>query len=71
VRNRIARGDKLEVIGPGMRSGVLRMDDLFLLGPGETIQEVEAVNPNQRILIRPPFSVECFDLLRREKNSAP
>ena len=71
VRNRIARGDKLEVIGSGMRSGVLRMDDLFLLGPGETILEVEAVNPNQRILIRPPFPVECFDLLRREKNSTP
>ena len=67
VRNRISRGDKLEFIGPGMRSSFLPMNDLFLLGPAGELREVEAVNPNQRILLRPPFAVECFDLLRREK----
>jgi U32 family peptidase len=71
VRNRINRGDKLEFIGPGMRSSLMLMDDLFLLGPAGETQEVEAVNPNQRILIRPPFTVECFDLLRHEKSSIP
>jgi U32 family peptidase len=71
VRNRINRGDKLEFIGPGMRSAFLHMDDLSLLGPVGETQKVEAVNPNQRILIRPPFAVECFDLLRREKSSIP
>jgi putative protease len=71
VRNRIARGDRLEVAGPGMRSAILTMDDLLLWSPGESVREVAAVNPNQRILIRPPFPVECFDLLRREKKPAP
>jgi len=71
VRNRINKGDELEFIGPGMRSAFLRMDNLFLLSPEGETQEVEAVNPNQRILVRSAFGMECFDLLRREKSSTP
>lgn len=71
VRNRICRGDELECIGPGMRSAALRLDELFLLDSQGNPQEVEAVNPNQRMLIRPPVAVDCFDLLRREKSTAP
>ncbi len=67
VRNRIARGDEVEFIGPGMRSALLRMDELFLLDREEE-RRVESANPNQRILVRPSFRVECSDLLRREKS---
>jgi len=67
VRNRIQHGDSLEFIGPDMRSEVLRMDELFLIGQGNKICAAQSANPNQRIFIRPPFRVECFDLLRREK----
>ncbi|NVN89803.1 MAG: U32 family peptidase [Desulfuromonadales bacterium] len=70
VRNRISRGDELECIGPDMRSAVLHMDELHLLDPQGGTQKVDAVNPNQRLEIRPPFAVDCFDLLRREKSSA-
>lgn len=67
VRNRIAMGDEVEFIGPGMRSALLRMDELFLLDREEE-RRVESANPNQRILVRPSFRVECSDLLRREKS---
>ncbi|MBI2354555.1 MAG: U32 family peptidase [Deltaproteobacteria bacterium] len=70
VRNRIRIGDELEFIGPGMRSARLRLDRLRLLdGEGNSI-EAEAANPNQRILLTPPFGVEPFDLVRRDKGSA-
>lgn len=69
VRNRIRIGDLLEVIGPGMRSNQVRVEQLQLIGhQGES--DVEAVNPNQRIRMALPFRVELFDLLRREKTDA-
>lgn len=68
VRNRIKRGDELEFIGPGMRSALFRMDELFLFDHEGGGREVESANPNQRILVKVPFRVECFDLLRREKS---
>ena len=71
VRNRIQRGDTLELIGPDMRSEVLRMDELLLIGPANEIRAAQSANPNQRVFIRPPFRAECFDLLRREKPQAP
>jgi putative protease len=71
VRNRIRSGDQLEFIGPGMRSHLLRVDRLQLLdGQGETGQ-VEAANPNQRILLSLPFIAEPFDLIRRQKGGIP
>lgn len=71
VRNRIRCGDQLEFIGPGMRSHLLQVDRLQLLdGRGETGQ-VEAANPNQRILMQLPFIAEPFDLIRREKGGVP
>lgn len=68
VRNRIRVGDELEFIGPGMRSHRLRLDGLLLFDPEGGTLGGDAANPNQRIIMRPPFSVEPFDLIRRGKN---
>lgn len=67
VRNRIRTGDLLEFIGPAMRSEHLTLDHLFLLDQYENISESDAANPNQRLLMKLPFAVEPFDLIRREK----
>ena len=69
VRNRIRMGDDLEFIGPGMRSAHLRVDGLLLLDQQGRMQEAATANPNQRILMRPEFEVELFDLVRREKGT--
>lgn len=71
VRNRIRKGDDLEFIGPGMRSNHLRVGGLLLLDASGNRIEAEAANPNQRIVVSPPFTVKPFDLIRREKRSAP
>jgi putative protease len=68
VRNRIQVGDDLEFIGPGMRSDMLRVETLNLLDIRGKIQSVSSVNPNQRILMIPPFHVDPFDLIRRQKD---
>jgi putative protease len=67
VRNRIRIGDDLELIGPGMRSNTLHVGQLLLLDEQGETSEVAAVNPNQRIMLHVPFTVDRFDLLRREK----
>ena len=67
VRNRIGRGDTLEVIGTGMRSSSLRLDELLLLDANGGVHDAPAAHPNQRILVRSPDGTECFDLFRREK----
>jgi hypothetical protein len=33
--------------------------------------EADAANPNQRIVLEPPFDIRPYDLVRREKRSAP
>ncbi len=68
VRNRIQVGDDLEFIGPGMRSDMLRVETLNLLDTRGKIQSVSSVNPNQRIMLMPPFHVDPFDLIRRQKD---
>jgi len=71
VRNRIRSGDVLEVIGPNMRSHRLRIGDMAIVDDeGDTIR-AEAANPNQRICLTLPFTVEPFDLIRREKGGTP
>lgn len=70
VRNRIRVGDDLELIGPGMRSHTLHVEQLLLLDEQGEITPVAAANPNQRILMRFPCAVDRFDLLRREKPGA-
>jgi putative protease len=68
ARNRIAAGDRLEVIGPSMRSDVFTVDDLTLLSPEE--ERVAVVHPNQTFATGLPFEVEPFDLIRRQKVAA-
>jgi len=68
VRNRIRVGDSLEFIGPGMRSTILTVELLLLLDDTGETTAVAAANPNQRILMQVPFTVDLFDLLRREKD---
>jgi putative protease len=67
VRNRVSRGDVLEFIGPAMRSDRVTVEQLSLLDAKGSVSEVDAANPNQRLLMSLPFAVEPFDLLRREK----
>jgi putative protease len=67
VRNRIRMGDDLEFIGPAMRSERLAVDHLQLLDSQGNLSHADAANPNQRLLMKLPFSVEPFDLVRREK----
>lgn len=71
VRNRIRSGDDLEFIGPGMRAERMTVGRLKILTPEGDSVEADAANPNQRILVAPPFAVEPFDLVRREKGGQP
>lgn len=67
VRNRIRTGDRLECIGPAMKSHVLEVESLHVLDARGGVSVADAANPNQRIVMTLPFTVEPFDLIRREK----
>ncbi|HEY3309473.1 MAG TPA: U32 family peptidase [Desulfuromonadaceae bacterium] len=71
VRNRIQLGDKLEFIGPGMRSRHVRVDQLQLINSAGETSTVHAANPNQQIILPLPFEVAPFDLVRRQKKDPP
>lgn len=67
VRNRIKTGDLLELAGPGMRAeSFVALPFSVISDKGVTIEATSA-NPNQRIILEIPFSVQAGDLLRREK----
>ncbi|MFZ3207284.1 MAG: U32 family peptidase [Geobacteraceae bacterium] len=63
VRNRLELGDTLEFIGHGMTS----VSHTLLEMTNETGEPLQVAHPNQRILLRLPFPVERYDLIRREK----
>ncbi len=67
VRNRITSGDLIEFIGPGMRSDSLVLAQFSILPERGAATPVGAANPNSRILLKVPFTVEAGDLMRREK----
>jgi len=67
ARNRIRIGDRLEFIGTGMKKDICTVERLELLTAAGKTEPVESVNPNQRVLMKLPFSAEPFDLIRREK----
>ncbi len=69
VRNRIASGELLEVIGPKMASNALTLGQFLLLPDHGAAVPAAAANPNQRILLTVPFPVTAGDLLRREKTT--
>ena len=67
VRNRLCRGDTLEVIGPRMASHRFTLDRM-------TDRDgtcLEVAHPNSTVRIELPFPVERFDLVRREKPPGP
>jgi putative protease len=70
ARNRIRVGDRLEFIGTGMRTECHTVDRLQLICDSGKSEDVESVNPNQRVRMTLPFVVEPFDLIRREKGAA-
>jgi len=70
ARNRLRVGDRLEFIGTGMRTEPLKVEQLVLLTERGTTENVEALNPNQRTVMKLPFAVAPFDLIRREKGGA-
>lgn len=63
VRNRICKGEILEIMGPGMRAAVFEVTDMT----NEKGKAVEFANPNQRVSMKLPVHVEQFDLLRRAR----
>lgn len=66
VRNRVSSEDVVEFIGRGMSSHFYAMSPMFAHDRvGNAI--VEVAHPNQLVRMRLPFSVERYDLLRREK----
>ena len=70
VRNRIKAGELIEFIGPGMRSDTLTLHHFSTFPERGAAVPAEVANPNQRILLTVPFTVEAGDLLRREKVEA-
>jgi putative protease len=67
VRNRIKTGDLIEFIGPGMRVDSLTLATFSLIPERGSAVPADTANPNSRILLNVPFTVEAGDLLRREK----
>jgi putative protease len=63
VRNQIKAGDTLEWLGRGMRLGLIPPVELL----NEKSVSLEVANPNSRIRLKPSFSVEQFDLLRKTR----
>lgn len=70
ARNRIQVGDELEFIGREMNASLLRVETLNLLDAKGRVESAVSVNPNQRIVMTPPFPVEAFNLIRRRKGGA-
>lgn len=65
ARNRIAVGDTLELMRPGMSADIHRLDAMNNVA-GEL---VEVAHPNQRVQVRFPFPAARYDILRRPKHS--
>jgi putative protease len=69
VRNRLKAGELIEFIGPGMRSQELTLGSFTVIPERGAPTTSEVANPNQRIQLNVPFTVEAGDLLRREKSA--
>jgi putative protease len=67
VRNRIKSGDLIEFIGPKMRSDSVTVEQFSIIPERGATVTADVANPNSRILLTVPFTVEAGDLLRREK----
>lgn len=65
VRNRIKRGDVLEVIGPRMAANSLRLEEMTT----EEGVPLDVAQPNSRIKSTVTFPVQPHDLVRRERQT--
>jgi len=64
VRNRFHSGDQLELIGPAMKQAVVIAENLRSVNRDGSIEDVDTVHPNMRILISLPEGAAKGDLLR-------
>ena len=67
VRNRMTAGDMVELVGRAMASHRFALPEMTDERDGSSLT---VAHPNQRVRLRVPFSVEPYDLLRREKHPA-
>ncbi len=67
VRNRLAAGDEVEIIGRALSSHRFTLTEMISEFDGASLA---VAHPNQRIRLRIPFSVKPLDLLRRETQPA-
>jgi putative protease len=65
-RNRLAVGEQLELIGPGMRQATFRLEG----ARGEEGEALMIVQPNARVRLDLPPGTRAGDLLRRENPHA-
>jgi putative protease len=67
VRNRLASGETVEVIGPRMRTVSCRLPEMV----DEAGVPLAVAHPNELVRVRLPVAVARFDLLRRVKAVSP
>jgi len=60
VRNRIQRGDRVELMGPGMRNDSFTIEAMA----AENGAPLDFANPNSRIIMALPAGAAAYDLLR-------
>lgn len=60
VRNRLQRGDTVELMGPGMRNDLFTIDAMH----AESGTPLEVANPNSRVVVALPAGAAAYDLLR-------
>ncbi len=60
VRNRLQRGDNVELMGPGMRNDAFSIDTMT----SENGYPLDFANPNSRVIMALPAAAAPYDLLR-------
>jgi len=65
-RNRFAVGDEIELIGPGMRQAVFRLERVC----SEEGEPLAVVQPNARVRLQLPAGARSGDLLRKARPAA-
>lgn len=65
VRNRFAAGDRLELIGPNMKTIPFTAGQFRVHGPDGCLTESALVHPNQRVSMALPSAACQYDLIRR------
>lgn len=66
VRNRMAAGETIEFIGPGMASRETILTEMSDVAG----KRLETAHPNSTVIVTLPFPVQTYDIARRAKNNA-